>query len=99
MQLWCWTEFLLDYFIKQIAAGISVAAGKFLGVLRIFAKFPQTRPKNTPKKMTTKKKKKNKNTTAFLFMLGAFFQIKALQASFWPKFSPKFSLTCPKRAK
>ena len=37
----------------------------------------------------------SKKTTAFLFMLGAFFQIKALQAPFLPE----FPLTCPKRTK
>jgi len=39
--------------------------------------------------------------TAFV-MLGAFFQMKALQASFLPKYPPnlpKFPLTCPKRTK
>jgi len=43
-----------------------------------------------------------KKTTAFPFMLGIFFQIKALQAPFLSKYPPKLlklPLTCPKRAK
>jgi len=35
-----------------------------------------------------------KQTTAFHFMLGAFFQINALQAPFLPKFPPNLP-TCP----
>jgi len=55
-----------------------------------WTKFSQTCPKNTPKKLPQKKQ-----TTAFLFMLGAFFQIEALQAPFLAK----FPLTCSKRTK
>jgi len=34
---------------------IGVGAGKFFGVRRILSKFPETFPKKTPKKMTSKK--------------------------------------------
>jgi len=79
-----------------VLKNIGVGAGKFLGLRRIFAQIPQISPKNTPKKMTSKK------MAAFLFTLAAFFQITALQAPFLPKFStnlPKFPLTYPKSTK
>jgi len=38
--------------ISMIRSTIGAGAGKFLGVRRIFSEFPQTFPKNTPKKVT-----------------------------------------------
>jgi len=53
--------------------------------------------KKTPKEWPPKEK-----TTAFHYILGAIFKIKAHQAQFLPKFPPnlpKFPLTCPKKLK
>jgi len=68
---------------KPIALNIDVGAGKFLGERRMLPKFPK---KNS-------KENKTKKSTAFHSILGAFFQIKAFQAPFLPK----FPLTCPKK--
>jgi len=58
----------------------------FWGREGFLPRFLQTCPKKPPKKMPSKKK-----TTAFRFILGAFFQIKPLQATFLPNcpISPK----------
>jgi len=66
-----------------------VGAGKFLVVRRIFSQISPNLPENHTKENDLKKKQ---NTTAFLFMLCAFSQIKALQAPFLPK----LHVTCPK---
>jgi len=72
---------------------IGLVAGKFLGVRRIFAQISPNMPEKYSEENDLPKKKQK--TNAFLSMLGAFFQIKALQAPFLPK----FSLTCPKTTK
>jgi len=71
---------------------IGVGADKFLGVRRVFAQISANLPEKNPKKMTSKK----------CISLGGFSHVKALQASFLPKFYPslpKFFLTCPKTTK
>ena len=72
---------------------IGVGAGKFLGVRRILSKFSETCPKNS-------KENDLKKWLHFIPFGALFFQIKALEAQFLPKFTPnlpKFPLTCPKK--
>jgi len=61
---------------------IGVGAGKFLGVRRIFAQITPNLPEKNSKENDLQK------TTTFHFMLGVFFQIKALQAPSLSKFPP-----------
>jgi len=74
-------------------AVVGVAAGNFLGVQRIFPKFPKLARENS---------KDNDPKERLHFILGVFFQIRILQARFCQNFSqnlPKFRLSCPKITK
>jgi len=59
---------------------IGVGAGKFLGVWRIFAQISLNLPEKYSNENDLQK------MTAFLFMLGVFFQMETRQAPFLPKF-------------
>ena len=78
--------------MPEVGKPIGVGAGKFCGVQRIFVQISPNLPEKTPMQMTSKKKSRN-DWISFYF--GRFFQMKALQTPFLPK----FPLTCPTNTK
>jgi len=68
---------------------------QIFGVAKDFAQISTNLPEKYPKESDLQKINKNKKTTACLFMLGVFFQIKALQAPFLPKYPPKLAQISP----